>query len=161
MSVKTQHILPPPTIPSHGTYTGDCLAASKLLMAVVAFAQILMDMEVLGAQFVVVLANLQLEIQNLLPSEIEKLRKQYDMDQIEKDIKNGKVTDAEKSEMQEYTTAVNVTQSVIQAGVKSIDPTQSTTQSTVTGIGTSMTEFLQEAGTVNQGQQALANDRIG
>jgi|GEM_PF-4276499 len=154
------NIIHNPVVQSHGHYTGDTIGALQVMSAVIEFAQLNMDLMNIAATFATALANLITKIQSGLQDEQKKLWDQYHMDRIQQDIADDKVTDQDKSEMQEYTTALGVVQSTIQAGTKAIDPTLTTTQNLPNSLSTSQNEFLQEVGTLNQGQQALANDRI-
>jgi paraquat-inducible protein B len=169
-TINTQtNVTPPPLMASHGTKQGgDSIGAQKMLLSMLGFSQVVMALETTMANFSVQISGYQTTIQKELTTQTEALRKAYNMDTIESDVKLHSATTstdvgmngAESAANQQYTTQLQLLQTKIQSASKAFDPVATMAQNMPNSLISSLNEFLQEAGTLNQGMQSLANNKV-
>lgn len=150
-----------PAVASHGTSDGTIIGAIVLLDADIDYQKLINSLEATAAKYATALADTQTQIQSQLSALQSEAAKDDDIAAVEARLKIGKPNDGDAGLMQDYTTKLGLDQSEIQAAVKGIDPVLTTEQNQPSALQQGANEFIQEVGTVNQGMQALANDRIG
>lgn len=162
MTVPFGNLTPPPVVASHGHFSGDVNGAEVLLLADIGYQELINNLQAVAAKYATKLADAENAIQqNVLQNQTDEAAS-CDLEQISADLKDGNPLSAtEISDLQMYTTQLGVIQSQGQAATKAIDPVLTTAQNQPSALQQAANEFIQEVGTVNQGLQALANDRIG
>jgi hypothetical protein len=151
-----------PVVASHGTFDGNLMGAVVLLEADINFQKLINTLEATAAEFATALANKQTQIQSELGTADSKYFINDGIAAIEAKIRGGQtLTDDDQKALEDYTQQISIRQSEIQAQVKGLDPVLTTEQNLPSALQQGANEFIQEVGTVNQGLQALANDKIG
>ena len=151
-----------PVVTSQGHFTGNITGAEVVLLADINYQKLVNDLEGIAAQYAATLANDQNQIQQLTLS-LEQGQYQKDGIQAIEDLlhDNQPLSDTQRDALQDYQSQLNIFQSEGQAATKAIDPVLTTEQNQPSALQQGANEFIQEVGTLNQGLQALANDRIG
>jgi hypothetical protein len=159
MSVNSTN--PAPVVASHGHFKGTVMGAEVILLADIAYQNLINSLEALSAQYATTLANAENTIQDQLSTLQQQAWASNHMTDVTNDINNNKVTKTDQAEMGAYTTALQFDTSEVQAATKSIDPVLTTEQNQPSALQQGANEFIQELGAVIQVWQAVANDRIG
>ena len=148
-------------VQSHGTYTGQCLAATVVLNADLNEQNLGSAFQVIYSKMATMLAGIEVAIQNQLATIQQALWTNGGMAAIQTAIDANKdLTDDQKQEISVYSTQLGAAQSAVQAGTKGIDPTLTPTQNMPQAITTSMNEEMNETGTVIQGMSFVAQCKI-
>lgn len=151
-----------PVVASHGHFTGNITGAEVVLLADINYQKLVNNLEGIAAQYAAALANDQSQIQQLVLGLEQGQYKKDNIEIIENLIHdNQPLTDTQRDALTDYQSQLNIFQSEGQAATKAIDPVLTTEQNQPSALQQGANEFIQEVGTLNQGLQALANDRIG
>ncbi len=162
MSTPSTPSNPPPVVASHGHFSGDVCGAQVLLLADIGYQELVNQLEAVAAKYATTLADAENAIQTNTLQQQTAMGNQCGLPYIECYLAEGlPLTAVMQNDLQVYTTEVGVIQSTGQAATKAIDPVLTTEQNQPSALQQAANEFIQEMGTVNQGWQALANDRIG
>jgi hypothetical protein len=168
MSTLT-NIIPAPAagqdaVQSHGTYTGQCIAAKVVLNADITTQELGNSLQVIFSKMATTLAGIEVSIQDQLAGIQQTLWTKNGMDEIEKIIQANDpkhtLTDDQRSAISVYSTQLGAAQSAIQAGTKGLDPVLTPTQNMPQAITTSLNEEMNETGSVISGMSFVAQCKI-
>jgi hypothetical protein len=148
-------------VQSHGTYTGQCIAAKVVLNADITTQALGNSLQVIFSKMATMLAGIEVQIQDQMASIQQTLWNNNGMQVIEQDIQSGtKLTQDQQSAISVYSTQLGSAQSQIQAETKAIDPVLTPTQNMPQAITTSLNEEMNETGSVISGMSFVAQCKI-
>jgi hypothetical protein len=168
---QTQGTTTPPAdlVQNGGSGTGAIIGATIILAANIAFQVLINNLVTIAAKWATMLADDENAIQNQLTALQQAAwgdgsttgpTSGYQMAKVEQDLQNNPSSSTLQwcqTMMNGYSTALGLDQSSVQAGVKGIDPVETTVQSQPQSLEQAGNEEQSEAGTAIQNGSFLAS----